>query len=96
MTKNPANDWEWNSDAEHAFVKWFQGEYGSYSFRSEWFYDDCEVEDVNTRKDLMYKWIHSSFSYAYQKGFENGTKLNPVEFDGIKTDSLNKIKDKLR
>ena len=52
------------------FEKWFQGEYGSYGFRCESFYGDCEVENVSTRKELMFIWIYAAFSYAYQKGRE--------------------------
>jgi len=65
-------DWKWSEDAEIGFVEWYNDEYGTYSCRSEWFQGDCEVEDEKTRKDLMYRWIHAAFSYAYQKGFEAG------------------------
>jgi len=52
------------------FEEWFNDFYGLFSFRAEYFYEDVEVENVETRRDLMYKWVHSAFSYAYQKGFE--------------------------
>ena len=29
------------------------GLYGGFSLRSEYFFGDCEVEDVKTRQDLM-------------------------------------------
>lgn len=69
MTKrHPANDWEWVDDAEDGFVDWFNGDYGSYSLRSEWFFGDCEVEDEKTRKDLLYKWIHAAYIAGYERG----------------------------
>lgn len=69
MTKtHPANDWEWADDAEEGFVDWFNGSYGSYSLRSEWFFGDCEVGDEKTRKDLLYKWIHAAYIAGYERG----------------------------
>ena len=65
---HPANDWEWIEDAEDEFTQWFNGDYAMFSFRSEWFYGDCEVEDEKTRKDLLYKWIHAAFVAGYEKG----------------------------
>ena len=70
--EHPENDFVWEENAEVGFLEWFNGNYGNFSCRSEWFYGDCEVEDEKTRKDLMYRWIHAAFSYAYQKGFEAG------------------------
>jgi len=68
MTKHPVNDWEWEDTAEVAFQEWFNGEYGNFTFRSEWFYGDCEIGDVKTRKDLMTKWVHSAFLTGYNTG----------------------------
>ena len=68
MTKHPTADWEWEDTAEVAFQEWFNGEYGNFTFRCEWFFGDCEVEDVNTRKDLMTKWLHSAFLTGYNTG----------------------------
>ncbi len=69
MTKHPTSDWEWEDTAEVAFQEWFHSDYGSpFSIRSEWFYGDAEVEDVKTRQDLMYKWLHSSFLSGYNVG----------------------------
>ena len=68
MTKHPTTDWEWEDTAEIKFQEWFNELYGTYSHRCEWFFGDAEVEDVNTRKDLMYKWIHSSFLSGYNTG----------------------------
>jgi hypothetical protein len=66
MTKHRANDFEFDNDAEEGFVEWFHCLYGGYSLRSEWFYGDCEVEDVKTRQDILASWLHS----AYISGWE--------------------------
>jgi hypothetical protein len=68
MTKHPTSEWEWEDTAEVAFQKWFHDLYGGFSLRSEHFFGDCEVEDVNTRKDLMTKWLHSAFLTGYNTG----------------------------
>ena len=68
MTKHPTPEWEWEDTAEVAFQEWFNGEYGNFTFRCEWFFGDCEVGDVNTRKDLMTKWLHSAFLTGYNTG----------------------------
>ena len=76
MTKqHPANDWEWAEGAEEGFVEWFNDlmSEGAYSLRSEWFYGDCEVEDEKTRKDLMYKWIHSAYVSGHERGMYEAT-----------------------
>lgn len=74
MTKHPANDWEWNDNSEEEFNQWFH-ELVGFSFRSEWFYDDCLIGDEKTRQDMMYKWVHSAFVEGHQKGFDEGMKL---------------------
>lgn len=68
MTEHPTNDWEFDDTIEVAFQEWFNEEYGNFSFRCEWLYGDCEVEDVRTRQDLMYKWVHSAFVMGYNTG----------------------------
>lgn len=70
MTKHPTTDWEWDDTAEEAFVEWFHDLYGGYSLRSEWFYGDCEVEDVKTRQDILAKWLHSSYIAGYNAGMK--------------------------
>ena len=56
-------------DPEIGFNAWFNDDsYGSYSYRCEWFFGDCEVGDVNTRKDLLYKWIHAAYCAGYEEG----------------------------
>jgi hypothetical protein len=75
MTKHAANDWDFDDTIEDAFVEWFNDIYGVYSLRSEHFFGDCEVEDVNTRKDLMHKWLHSAFVVAYNMGRMEGLEV---------------------
>ena len=53
--------------AEVGFTTWFNEIYGVYSHRCEWFFGDCEVEDVKTRKDLLYKWIHAAYCAGYEE-----------------------------
>ena len=66
MTKHPTKDWKFNDDTEIAFQEWFNDLSGGFAFRSEYFFGDCEVEDVNTRKDIMYSWIHASFVAGWE------------------------------
>jgi hypothetical protein len=77
---HPTNDWDFDDDIEIKFQKWFHDIYGGFSLRSEYFFGDCEVEDVNTRKDLMYKWLHSAFVMGYNmgrmEGLESGIEQN--------------------
>jgi hypothetical protein len=68
MTKHPANDWEWEETAEVAFQEWFNGEYGNFTFRCEWFYGDCEESDEKQRKEILIKWLHSAFLTGYNTG----------------------------
>jgi hypothetical protein len=64
--------------AELGFNAWFNYDtYGLYSHRCEWFFDDCEVEDVKTRKDLLYKWIHA----AYCAGYSQNTGMKELADD---------------
>ena len=81
MTKHPTNDWEFDDTIEEEFQKWFNDLCGGFSFRSEWLYDDCEVEDVRTRRDLMYKWVHSAFVMGYNSGRLEGTKVGLTNND---------------
>jgi hypothetical protein len=79
MTKHPMHDWEWDDYAEEGFVEWFNGDYGSFSYRNEYFYGDCEVKDENTLKDLMYKWLHSAYISGYNMGRLHETKVGLTE-----------------
>ena len=63
-----------NENAEVGFDKWFNGNYGKFSCRSEWFYGDCEVKDEKIRKDLVYNWVRS----AYMSGYELGGALDEL------------------
>ena len=67
MTKHPANDWTWEDTAEIKFQEWFNELY-NYSHRCEWFYVDCETEDVYQRNDVMIKWLHSAYLTGYNTG----------------------------
>ena len=80
MTNHPANDWDFDDTIEDAFQEWFNDLYGGFAFRSEYFFGDAEVEDVKTRQDLMYKWLHSAFVMGYNmgrfEGLESGIEQN--------------------
>ena len=64
-----------DENAEVGFDKWFNGNYGKFSSRSEWFYGDCEIKDEKIRKDLVYNWVRS----AYMCGYEMGRTLDELE-----------------
>ena len=64
-----------DENAEVGFDKWFTGNYGKFSCRSEWFYGDCEVKDEKIRKDLLYNWVRS----AYMSGYEMGKTSDVLE-----------------
>ena len=55
-------------NAEVGFLEWFNGNYGKFSCRSEWFYGDCEVKDEKIRKDLVYNWVRSAYLSGYEMG----------------------------
>ena len=65
---HPAKEWRFSDHAEEAFTTWFNELYGIYSHRCEWFFGDAEIEDTNTRKELMYQWIHCAFAEGYRMG----------------------------
>ena len=67
MTKHPTKDWDFDDTIEEAFVEWFNDLNGGFALRSEYFFGDCEVEDVKTRKDIMYKWLHSAYVSGYNE-----------------------------
>jgi len=64
-----------DENAEVGFEEWFNGNYGKFSSRSEWFYGDCEVKDEKIRKDLVYNWVRS----AYVSGYELGKTSDVLE-----------------
>ena len=59
---------KFEENAEVGFDKWFTGNYGKFSCRSEWFYGDCEVKDEKIRKDLVYNWVRSAYLSGYEMG----------------------------
>ena len=65
------------TEGEIEFQEWFNDFYGDFSFRSEHFFGDCEVEDEKTLKDLMYKWIHAAFVTGFEIGSAQQTKVTP-------------------
>jgi hypothetical protein len=77
--QHPTKDWEFDDTIEDAFQEWFNDLCGGFSFRSEWFFDDAEVGDEKTRKDLMYKWLHSAFVVGYNMGRLHETKEGLTE-----------------
>jgi hypothetical protein len=50
------------------FDDWFNSLEG-FAFRSEYFYGDVEVEDLQKRKGLMYQWLKA----AYEKGVKDSS-----------------------
>ena len=74
MTNNLPTKKEVEENAEVGFLEWFNGNYGKFSCRSEWFYGDCEVENEKIRKDLVYNWVRS----AYVSGYELGRTLDEL------------------
>ena len=66
---------KFEENAEVGFEEWFNGNYGEFSSRSEWFYGDCEVKDKKIRKDLVYNWVRS----AYLSGYELGKTSDVLE-----------------
>ena len=54
-------------EAEQAFVEWFNGDYGTYSLRSEAFLTDCLIGDEKTRQDLLYKFVVAAFMAGYRE-----------------------------
>ena len=64
-----------DENAEVGFLEWFNGNYGKFSCRSEWFYGDCEVKDEKIRKDLVYNWVRS----AYLSGYEMGRAIDELD-----------------
>jgi hypothetical protein len=76
MTKQyPINDWEFVDNIETSFNEWFYSNHTDYSFKNEYFYRDCAVEDPKTREDLMRKWIYASFYSGYNIGRLSETKI---------------------
>jgi hypothetical protein len=81
MSKHPTADWDFDDTIEEAFQEWFNDLNGGFALRSEYFFGDCEVQDVNTRKDLMYKWLHSAFVVGYNMGRMEGLEVGLTNND---------------
>ena len=76
--KTPSTDWDFSAEAEIAFDDWFNGDYGPYTLRSEYFYGDCAEEDLKTLEKSMYQWLHVSFVTGYERGVAQQTKFKPL------------------
>lgn len=57
---------EAHNSTDKCFEEWFNDLYGLYSYRSEWFYGDCEVEEPNARKVLLRGWLRDAFIAGYE------------------------------
>ena len=62
---------ELEDEIQKEFENWFNDFYGRFSFRVEHFYEDCEVEDVKLRRELLRKWMVASFHEGYERGMYN-------------------------
>ena len=68
MSKIPNTDFDFSAEAEIAFDDWFDGIYGRFALRSEYFFGDCKLDDEENLKDSMYKWVHAAFATGYERG----------------------------
>ena len=76
MTKQyQIEDWKFVDEIETFFNEWFYSNHTDYSFKNEYFYGDCAVEDPKTREDLMRKWLYASFYSGYNIGRLSETKV---------------------
>jgi len=64
----PPTDYIFSEEAQKEFDEWFQGQYGTYGTRGEYFYTDCETEDEEYRNRMMYLWIQTAFRTGYERG----------------------------
>lgn len=60
-SEHPSEDFHLLANHKEAFEDWFNGPYGSYSLRSEWFYGDCDIKDKNVRKERLRAWLQAAF-----------------------------------
>lgn len=51
------------------FDEWFYGFYGKFSHRSEHFHAECEIENVETRRQLLLSWVKSAFEVGFYAGY---------------------------
>ena len=75
-------NWDYEKQINEEFDEWFNDFYGPFSFRIEYFYGDVEVEDVETRRELLRKWITSSFHEGYVRGMYNALEQQQNQFGG--------------
>ena len=58
---------------EDEFLSWIDGNVSPYSFMIEYFYGDCELENVTLRKELLYKWLLAAFSEGWHASIRCAT-----------------------
>jgi len=75
---------------EEHFLTWFNSNVSSYTFLSEYFYGDVEVNDEKSRKDLMYKWLLA----AYEEGYKCGQAETPKSCYNTRTIPKENAKEK--
>jgi hypothetical protein len=51
---------------EEFFLDWINGNVSPYSFLIEYFYGDCEVDDLELRRNNLYQWLLAAFSEGWQ------------------------------
>jgi hypothetical protein len=75
-------NWDYEKQINEEFDEWFNDFYGPFSFRIEYFYEDLEVEDVETRRELLRKWMIASFHEGYVRGMYNALEQQQNQFGG--------------
>lgn len=75
-------NWDFEKQINEEFDEWFNDFYGRFSFRAEHFYVDVEIEDVKTRRELLRKWIRTSFHEGYIRGMYNALEQQQNQFGG--------------
>lgn len=71
MHKIPEEHLQFTYEAKSYFKEWFDSNVSPYSFISEYFYGDCQVDDEKMREDLMYQWVQTAFLIGYNYGQAN-------------------------
>jgi len=64
----PSTDYLFSKEAQKEFDEWFQGQYGTYSTREEYFYTDCKTKDEEYRDRMMFLWMEAAFRTGYERG----------------------------
>ena len=64
----PETDYLFSAKSQKEFDEWFQGQYGTYGTREEYFYTDCETDYEAYRNRMMFRWIKTAFLTGYERG----------------------------